>query len=98
MLLSTRRKQFKAIVDSGASETIVGVDTLQDLYDIYNSLGFEARQEITVDRNIRKTFVFGNSEVSEAIGLAKINVGILGKELEIEAPRGRWHRTITLIL
>ncbi len=78
-------KQFKAIVDSGASETIVGVDTLQELYDIYNSLGFEARQEISVDRNIRKTFVFGNSEVSEAIGLAKINVGILGKELEIEA-------------
>ena len=81
-------KQFKAIVDSGASETIVGVDTLQDLYDIYNSLGFEARQEITVDRNIRKTFVFGNSEVSEAIGLARINVGILGKEIEAHVVDG----------
>ena len=77
--------EFKAIVDSGASETIIGVNTLQELYDMHEKLGFDPRQEIKVDRNLRKSFVFGNSEVSEAIGLATITVGLFGKECEIEA-------------
>ena len=77
--------EFKAIVDSGASETIIGVDTLQELYDMHEQLGFDPRQEIKVDRSLRKSFVFGNSEVSEAIGLATITVGLFGRESEIEA-------------
>ena len=77
--------EFKAIVDSGASETIIGVETLQELYDMHETLGFDPRQEIKVDRSLRKSFVFGNSEVSEAIGLATITVGLFGRECEIEA-------------
>ena len=77
--------EFKAIVDSGASETIIGVNTLQELYQMHAKLGFDPRQEIKVDRNLRKSFVFGNSEVSEAIGLATITVGLFGRECEIEA-------------
>lgn len=78
-------QEFKAIVDSGASETIIGVETLQELYSVYQDLGFNPRDEIRVDRNLRKNFVFGNSEVSEALGLATITVGIFGQEHEIEA-------------
>lgn len=78
-------QDFKAIVDSGASETIIGVETLQDLYSVYQQLGFNPRDEIKVDRSLRKNFLFGNSEVSEALGLATLNVGIFGREYEIEA-------------
>ena len=75
---------FKAILDSGASETIVGVDTLQELWTMLDDLGFDARKEIIIDRDLRKTFVFGNSAMSEAIGLAKVTVGLFGKEKQIE--------------
>ena len=76
---------FKAIVDSGASETIIGVDTLQELYSLYEELGFDPREEIKIDRSLRKSFVFGNSAVSEAIGMATITIGLFGKECQLEA-------------
>ena len=78
-------KQFHGIIDSGASESIIGVETLQELFSMYEKLGFDPREEIQVDRSLRKTFVFGNSEVSEAIGLARITVGMFGQEHIIEA-------------
>lgn len=78
-------KQFHGVVDSGASETIIGVDTLQDLFERYEVLGFDPREEIKVDRTLKKTFIFGNSAVSEAIGLAQLTVGLFGKEYVIEA-------------
>lgn len=76
---------FKAILDSGASETIVGVETLQELYEIYANMGFDPNAEITIDRTLHKSFVYGNGATNEALGLAKINVGLVGKETVIEA-------------
>ena len=78
-------KVFRAILDSGASETIIGVDTLQELYEIYMEMGFDADAEIQIDRSLHKSFVYGNGETNEAIGLAKITVGLLGKEVQLEA-------------
>ena len=72
--------QFHGIVDSGASESIIGVDTLQELFEVYDTLGFDPRAEIKVDRTLKKTFMFGNSAVSEAIGLAQLTVGLFGTE------------------
>ena len=69
--------QFHGIVDSGASESIIGVDTLQELFEVYDALGFDPRAEIKVDRTLKKTFMFGNSAVSEAIGLAQLTVACL---------------------
>ena len=49
----------RAILDCGASETIVGAWTLQQLGDELHSLGFAPDEEISVDHSIRKKFVFG---------------------------------------
>ena len=76
--------QFHGIVDSGASESIIGVDTLQELFEVYDALGFDPRAEIKVDRTLKKTFMFGNSAVSEAIGLAQLTVGLFGTEHVID--------------
>ena len=75
----------KAILDSGASDNIVGAETLQTLSDMYQELEFDPAQEIEVDRNIHKRFVFGNNQTSSGLGLGHINTGICGRELKIQA-------------
>ena len=40
-----------AILDSGASESIVGVCTLQDACDHLNELGFNPQDEVHIDRD-----------------------------------------------
>lgn len=77
--------RLMGILDSGASETIIGADTLQDLYEEFERLGFDPRQEIRVNRTMKKSFVFGNNEVGMSLGLARLNVGLVGKEVTIEA-------------
>lgn len=84
-LTNEHNHKFTAILDSGASETIIGVDTLQDLYEVYERMGFDARKEIQIDRTMHKTFIYGNGLSNDALGLAKITVGLLGRETEIEA-------------
>ena len=75
----------KAIMDCGASESIVGAWTLQSFHDELQDLGFCPHDEIQLDRHLRKSFVFGNNERSLALGQAKLNVGIHGREQELEA-------------
>lgn len=75
----------KAILDSGASDNIVGAETLQTLSEMYQEMDFDPQQEIEVDRNIHKRFVFGNNQTSSGLGLGHINTGICGKELKIQA-------------
>ena len=70
----------KAILDSGASESIVGTNTLQQIYDQLRDMGFDADQEVKVDGSINMFFVFGNDQTSSALGLAKVNAGICGLE------------------
>ena len=70
--------QFHGILDSCESDSIIGVDTLQELFEVYDALGFDPRAKIKVDRTLKKTFMFGNSAVSEAIGLAQLTVGLFG--------------------
>ena len=78
-------RQFSGILDSGASETIMGVETLQELYSEFDRLGFDPRTEIQVNRALQKSFVFGNSEVGQALGVAQLTIGLLGQEVQIDA-------------
>ena len=78
------KSEHKAILDSGASESIVGAHTLQGLYDHYSSLGFDADKEVTVDHQVNRSFVFGNDQTSAALGLAKVNAGICGQEQRLD--------------
>ena len=78
-------KKCLGILDSGASESIVGAETLQDIAEEYERLGFKAMEEITVDRSLHKNFIFGNNQVAPALGLAKINIGLMGQEYVLEA-------------
>ena len=74
----------KAIMDCGASESIVGAWTLQGLSDELDRLGFAPSEEIQFDTRLRKSFVFGNNESSQALGQAQVNVGIHGVEQPLD--------------
>lgn len=74
-----------AVIDSGASDNVIGVNTLQDLADVLEGLGFDVSKDIEVDRSIHKNFVYGGDHSSRALGLAHLNLGILGQELQIAA-------------
>ena len=73
-----------AILDSGASDNIVGVETLQDWSEQLELLGFAAADEIYVDRQQHKRFTFGNNASAAALGKAYVNVGLFGHQLEVE--------------
>ena len=75
----------KAIVDSGASDNVVGAETLQELAECLEELEFHPNNEIVVDRQIHKRFVFGNGESSAGLGLSHVNAGICGKEVTIQS-------------
>ena len=75
----------KAIMDCGASESIVGAWTLQGIHEELNQLGFDPDAEINLDTTLRKNFVFGNNESSLALGQATMNVGIHGTEQPLQA-------------
>ena len=74
----------KVILDSGASESIVGAITLQGIYDHFSHLGFDPDEEVKVDRNVNKSFIFGNNQTSSALGLAKMSAGICGTERQLD--------------
>ena len=75
----------KAIMDCGASESIIGAWTLQGIHDELNQLGFNPDAEISLDTTVRKSFVFGNNESSLALGQATMNAGIHGTEQLLDA-------------
>lgn len=75
----------RAIIDSGASDNIVGAETLQDLADCLGALDFCPEHEISVDRDIHKQFVFGNNATSAGLGLTHINAGLCGQQVPLEA-------------
>ena len=70
----------KAILDCGASESIVGAHTLQDIGDSLNDLGFKADDEIRLNTSQRKTFIYGNNASSQSLGAARVTTGIHGRE------------------
>ena len=72
-----------AVLDCGASESIVGVTVLQDYGDELQKLGFDPNSEISIDRSHQRNFIFGNGQSSGALGLAEVTTGILGKEVSI---------------
>lgn len=74
----------KAVLDSGASDNVVGVNTLQELGDLYEELGLAVEDEFDIDRNIHKSFVYGGDHSSKALALARINLGVLGREMSVE--------------
>ena len=91
---------MRAIIDCGASESIVGALTLQEVCSELDALGFDSKQEVRLDTKFRKSFVFGNNQSSLALGHAEVNTGIHGVEEKIgmhvvEGPMpmllsGRW--------
>ena len=85
LALQSSELRGKAIVDSGASDNIVGAKTLQDLAECLEEMDFEPDQEIKVDRQIHKRFIFGNGESSSGLGLSHVNTGICGKEVTIQS-------------
>lgn len=72
------------IVDSGASDNVIGVDTLQDLTSYYESLGFDIAEEFEINRSMHKNFVYGSDHSSQSIGLVHMTVGVLGCEFVID--------------
>ena len=73
-----------AVVDSGASDNVIGVDTLQDLANLYEEMGFNISDEFEINRTMHKTFIYGGDHSSQAIGLAHLTVGILGTEIVLD--------------
>ena len=74
-----------AILDSGARESIVGVCTLQDVCDHLNELGFNPQDEVHIDRDTSREFIFGNNQSAHSLGVAEVNAGLSGKELALQA-------------
>ena len=72
-----------AVIDCGASESIVGVTVLQDYGDELKEMGFDPDTEIAINREHQRNFIFGNGQSSGALGLAAVTTGILGKEVSI---------------
>lgn len=73
------------IIDCGASESIVGSFILQDFRDELIDLGFDANAEMSIDRGVQKSFLFGNDRSSNALGMAKFTAGLCDQEQVIEA-------------
>ena len=84
-MVDAEAKETKAVLDCGASESIIGAWTLQGYSDDLRRLGFNPEKEISIDHRLRKTFIFGNNESSQALGLARMTTGIHGRETETEA-------------
>ena len=74
----------KAVLDSGASDNVIGVDSLQDLSCFLQDLGFDSSEEVEINRTMHKNFVFGSDHSGKALGLAHLNLGILGEEMSLE--------------
>ena len=53
-------------------------------------MGFNPDEEVQIDRNINKSFIFGNNQTRSALGLARVNAGICGRErcLDIHVVEG----------
>ena len=74
----------KAILDCGASETIIGAWTLQQLGDELGELGCQPDDETQIDRTLRKSFIYGNNQKNKALGHASVTTGIDGQELQTD--------------
>lgn len=74
----------KAVIDSGASDNVIGVHTMQELVEVYEKLGLNFEDEVSIDRSMHKQFVYGSDHSSSALGLSKMNTGLLGHEVNIE--------------
>eukprot|EP00435_Cladocopium_sp_Y103_P063867 s1251_g25.t1 len=75
--------KYKAILDCGASESIVGAHTLQHMCEVLEQHGRDPEVDIAVDRTKHRSFIFGNNETSNALGLAQMTAGIGGKNVKV---------------
>ena len=74
----------KAVIDCGASESLVGDFQLQEFHDELRTLGFDPDAEIQINRDVQKSFIFGNAQTSAALGLATVTAGILGGDHQFD--------------
>ena len=75
--------KYKAILDCGASESIVGAHTLQHMCDVLEDHGRDPEKEVAVDRTKHRSFLFGNNQTSNALGLAQMTAGIGGEDVKV---------------
>ena len=74
----------KAILDSGATANVMGIEAAEKHLESLKILGFDVNRETTMDRNYRRKFRFGNDEIGEALGVLTMPVGIGGVETKVE--------------
>ena len=74
-----------AILDCGASESIVGAHTLQKMCDHMLSHGVDPQLTVRIDRNVSRNFLFGNNQTSSSLGLAEILTCVSGAPVKIQA-------------
>lgn len=72
------------ILDSGDSDNVIGVDTLQDLAAHYEQLGFDPVVEFEVNRTTHKNFIYGSDHSSRSLGVVHLTVGILGIQMILD--------------
>ena len=82
--LGKAKEMSKAILDCGASESIVGAWTLQKFCEELEQLGFDPEAEVDFDTSLRKSFIFGNNQTSLALGQAQVTAGIHGEEQHLQ--------------
>lgn len=74
-----------AILDCGASESIVGAHTLQKMCDHMESQGVDIGQVVKIDRTVSRNFIFGNNQTSSSLGLAEILACVNGATVKLRA-------------
>lgn len=74
-----------AILDCGASESIVGAHTLQKMCDHMESQGVDIDQVVKIDRTVSRNFIFGNNQTSSSLGLAEILACVNGATVKLRA-------------
>ena len=63
----------------------MGEDRLQELAECLEALDFDPGAEIEVDRQIHKSFTYGNNQSNAGLGLSHVNAGICDQQVEVQA-------------
>jgi len=71
----------KAVIDCGATETVAGLQAIQDLYE--ERCRRHGPEGITIDRSQRRRFRFGNGAGQEAENYTTVTVAVAGREAQL---------------
>ena len=71
----------KAVIDCGATETVAGLQAIQDLYE--ERCRRHGPEGITIDRSQRQRFRFGNGAGQEAENYTTVTVAVAGQQAQL---------------